>query len=76
MVYSIVTYFVGGVFLKNLLQERIEEVREAMIQTAHQKGLQSIETVELSRQLDVLMNEYEASLRKDCIKVNYKKKLS
>lgn len=41
------------------MQKKIELTRELMINTALVKGLNARETIEISRNLDALMNQYD-----------------
>ncbi|MCG7334239.1 aspartyl-phosphate phosphatase Spo0E family protein [Sporosarcina sp. ACRSM] len=47
------------------LEEEIEQLREAMLIVADQMGLTADETLEVSRQLDRLINQLEA-LKNSC----------
>ncbi|MFJ8066517.1 aspartyl-phosphate phosphatase Spo0E family protein [Psychrobacillus sp. NPDC096426] len=42
-----------------LLLKKVELTREKMIQVALEKGVSDKETIELSKELDRLLNEYE-----------------
>lgn len=44
------------------MEKDIERTRKLMIDTASEKGLSSVETLNISRKLDVLINEYEKHL--------------
>lgn len=44
------------------LREKIEFMRELMVNTATKKGLNASETIEVSRKLDALMNQYDISV--------------
>ena len=50
------------------MENEIEKTRKLMISIASSTGLNSNETLEISRQLDTLINQYES------IKVNYENK--
>ena len=50
----------GGVMLERSLEEEIEWMREAMVEAAGKAGLTADETIEFSRRLDSLMNQYDA----------------
>ena len=41
------------------LEEEIELLREEMMNTANKKGLTAAETIEFSRRLDNLMDQYQ-----------------
>lgn len=41
------------------MEEKIEQIRELMIKTALEKGLGASETIELSKDLDELINQYD-----------------
>lgn len=41
-----------------ILLEQLEVLREKMIKTGLEQGLQNTETIEISKQLDALLNEY------------------
>ncbi|AOV08415.1 aspartyl-phosphate phosphatase Spo0E family protein [Sporosarcina ureilytica] len=45
--------------MKHNLMDEIEQLRETMIRTVKKKGFSSQETINLSRRLDVLLNELE-----------------
>ncbi len=47
------------------LEEEIEQLREAMLIVADEMGLTADETLEISRQLDRLINQLEA-LKNSC----------
>lgn len=49
----------GGVVLERSLEEEIELMREAMVDAADKDGLTSEETIEFSRKLDSLINQYD-----------------
>lgn len=53
----------GGIVLESDLEEEIEMMREAMMGAADKEGLIADETLELSRKLDSLMNQFDK--RKD-----------
>lgn len=40
------------------MEDEIERTRELMMETASSKGLESSETIDISRRLDVLLNDY------------------
>ena len=40
------------------MEDEIERTRELMIETASSKGLESSETIDISRKLDALLNDY------------------
>lgn len=42
------------------MEDEIERTRELMMETASCKGLNSCETVDISRKLDTLLNDYRA----------------
>ena len=42
-----------------ILLEQLEVLREKMIKTGLEQGLQNTETIKISKQLDDLLNEYE-----------------
>ena len=42
-----------------ILLEQLEVLREKMIKTGLEQGLQNMETIKISKQLDDLLNEYE-----------------
>ncbi|MDS9470417.1 aspartyl-phosphate phosphatase Spo0E family protein [Sporosarcina pasteurii] len=46
--------------MRQNLMDEIEQLRVAMIITANQKGFSSRETIDLSRKLDILLNELES----------------
>ena len=48
----------GGVVLELSLEEEIELMREAMVGAADKDGLTADETIEFSRKLDNLINQY------------------
>jgi hypothetical protein len=50
----------GGIFLSDSLEIRIEKTREKMISAAINEGFHSNNTVELSKKLDQLMNDFES----------------
>jgi len=41
------------------LLKKIEQLRQSMIEVAIKKGLSSHESIEISRELDDLLNQYE-----------------
>ena len=41
------------------MREEIELMRELMINTARKKGLNASETIEVSKMLDALMNQFD-----------------
>lgn len=45
--------------MRHELAVEIEKLREMMMLTGCKKGLASHETIEISRRLDLLMNEFE-----------------
>lgn len=47
-----------------ITNDEIEHLRETMIQTALKKGINAPETVELSRKLDSLMNQFDSFTEK------------
>lgn len=47
----------GGELMDNILKQ-LEQTRELMIQAGMKYGFQNIRTIKLSKQLDVLLNEY------------------
>ncbi len=49
----------GGVVLEPSLEEEIEMLREAMMGAADKEGLTADETLEFSRKLDSLMNQFD-----------------
>lgn len=49
----------GGVVLELSLEEEIELMREAMVGAADKDGLTSDETIEFSRKLDNLINQFD-----------------
>ena len=49
----------GGVVLEPNLEEEIERMREAMMDAAGKDGLTADETIEFSRKLDNLINQYD-----------------
>ena len=51
----------GGIILELNLEEEIELLREEMMNTANKKGLTAAETLEFSRRLDNLMDQYQYS---------------
>jgi len=53
----------GGIILEWTLEEEIELLREEMMKAATEKGLTAAETIEFSRRLDNLMDQY-AGLKK------------
>ena len=44
------------------MDDEIERTREMMIATASSKGLGASETIEISRKLDALLNDYGSDL--------------
>ena len=40
------------------MEDEIERTRELMMETASSRGLESSETIDISRRLDVLLNDY------------------
>ena len=40
------------------MEDEIERTRELMMETASSKGLESSETIDISRRLDALLNDY------------------
>lgn len=46
--------------MEQCLEYEIELLRESMIAAASELGLNAIETIECSRRLDNLMNQYDA----------------
>lgn len=48
------------------LEEKIELMREEMIEVAVEKGLTAEETIGLSRKLDCLINQYEEQKKIAC----------
>jgi hypothetical protein len=49
----------GGVVLGPSLEEEIELMREAMVEAAVKEGLTADETIEFSRKLDSLINQFD-----------------
>lgn len=49
----------GGVVLEPSLEEEIELMREAMVGAAEKEGLTADETIEFSRKLDNLINQFD-----------------
>lgn len=49
----------GGVVLERSLEEEIELMREAMMDAADKDGLTADETIEFSRKLDSLINQFD-----------------
>ena len=49
----------GGVVLELSLEEEIELMREAMVGAAAKDGLTADETIEFSRKLDNLINQFD-----------------
>ena len=49
----------GGVVLEPNLEEEIERMREAMMDAAGKDGLTADETIEFSRKLDNLINQFD-----------------
>lgn len=49
----------GGVVLELSLEEEIELMREAMVGAADKDGLTADETIEFSRKLDNLINQFD-----------------
>jgi len=49
----------GGVVLELSLEDEIELMREAMVGAADKDGLTADETIEFSRKLDNLINQFD-----------------
>lgn len=47
--------------MDHLLLLKLEMVREKMIRSGMENGLQAPKTIQLSKELDVIMNQYEQS---------------
>jgi len=63
--YKIDNLFWGGIILNHTLKKEIESMRKAMLEVASMKGRSANETLELSRDLDKLMNKFTAMTSED-----------
>lgn len=54
-------FILGGIVLKRSLEDEIEQMREIMMNVAAREGLTADETMELSQQLDLLINQFVGS---------------
>lgn len=51
--------------MKDSLEDKIESTRAAMVYAAIKEGLSAAETIELSRKLDGLLNEFDMFKSRD-----------
>jgi hypothetical protein len=54
-------FILGGIVMKRSLEDEIELMRETMMNVAAREGLTADETMELSQQLDLLINQFVGS---------------
>lgn len=60
-ILHLIIYSKGGYYLAQGDEEKIEFIRREMIQAGIQFGLKNERTIELSKELDCLLNKFEKS---------------